>query len=177
MATIQISDAGSSLKITVNGTDIRNIQKQSIKEISVIKTNIIKIDIGAGALNNIFLPFADVVFPVQANAEDLKDFIIANYLKDSNAIEIDQFNKLTEISTIVDKIKVETELLDEPLVYDDTNPYVIYKGFAVPSSSVASPAWAIQRITQTPLQTITEWADGNKDFDNIWNDRFILVYV
>lgn len=177
MATIQISDAGSSLKITTNGTDIRNIQKQSIKEISVIKSNIIKIDIGAGALNNIFLPFADIVFPVQANAEDLKDFIIANFLKDSNAIGIDQFNKLTEISTIVDKVRMEVELLDEPLVYDDTNPNVIYKGYAVPSSSVANPVWAIQKTMQTPMQTITVWADGDKNFDNVWNDRMTLIYL
>ena len=48
--SVQITNNGASLKI-VDGTDTRNIMKNQILEIAVIKTNIVKIDIGKGALN------------------------------------------------------------------------------------------------------------------------------
>ena len=45
----EITNNGASLKIK-NGTLVRNIMKNQILEIAVVKTNIIKIDIGKGAL-------------------------------------------------------------------------------------------------------------------------------
>ncbi|MBL7932315.1 MAG: hypothetical protein JNL60_10450, partial [Bacteroidia bacterium] len=74
MPATTITDNGASLKLTI-GTQIRNITKSQIIEVSVIKTNIIKIDIGQGALHNIFIPYTDVTSPVTANAAALRDKI------------------------------------------------------------------------------------------------------
>jgi hypothetical protein len=67
---------------------------------------------------------------------------------------------------------------------DDTGgtPNVLYKGEALPGSSAASALWRIQRITITTDgggndDVAIAWADGNADFDNVWDDRLILSYA
>lgn len=73
-ATTTIEDNGASLKITVSSV-VRNITKSQIVEISVIRTNIIKIDIRMGALHNIYIPFGDVTSPATGNPAALRDYI------------------------------------------------------------------------------------------------------
>lgn len=54
---------------------------------------------------------------------------------------------------------------------------VIYKGQANPGSSEASAVWRIKRLTITGDDVVTEWADGNANFDNVWADRATLSYA
>src|ERR1051325_10295605 len=75
MATT-ITDTGASLKITI-GTQERSIIKAQIIEISVIKTNIVKIDIGLGVLHNVFVTHGDVTAPLTPSPEALRDALIA----------------------------------------------------------------------------------------------------
>jgi hypothetical protein len=56
-------------------------------------------------------------------------------------------------------------------------PGVSYLGHAWPGESKAEPIWQIRRITTTVLGGATvEWADGNAEYDNVWNDRASLNY-
>lgn len=48
-----------------------------------------------------------------------------------------------------------------------------YFGWAVPGSLTSSPVWKILRLIK---DTSSIWADGNKDFDNVWDDHTGLVY-
>ena len=63
---------------------------------------------------------------------------------------------------------------------DDTTASTIYFfGEAQPGVVDLSALWRIQRITFiTPGQDDVdiEWADGNSNFDNVWDDRLILAY-
>ena len=63
---------------------------------------------------------------------------------------------------------------------DETVPgTVLYLGLAKAGTLNAAEFWQIQRITfitsgQDDLEI--EWADGNLNFDNIWDDRLGLAY-
>ena len=184
---IEITNNGASLKIK-NGTQVRNIMKSQIQEIIVVKTNIIKIDIGKGALYNVFIPYADVTVPVAADPEALKDAI--NDMMSATAIigtatetkQIEEINKLNVLNEAVTNIKNSVSTLDskiffEPVLVDESNPQVIYKGFASPAANPTEAVWAVQRISINGDVCSYQWADGNKNFDNIWNNRATLIYA
>jgi len=50
-----------------------------------------------------------------------------------------------------------------------------YVGEATPGTAQAAAQWRIRRITNA--DTTTLFADGNSNFDNIWNDRTTLTYA
>lgn len=56
---------------------------------------------------------------------------------------------------------------------------VLYLGLAKIGTLNAAEFWQIQRITfVTPGEDDLEiqWADGDSNFDNVWDDRLGLVY-
>jgi hypothetical protein len=61
--------------------------------------------------------------------------------------------------------------------YDQVNDTLAYLGDAVVGSSMSSSVWRIQKLDfgATGSVTIT-FADGNTNFDNVWNNRASLSY-
>lgn len=59
---------------------------------------------------------------------------------------------------------------------DEASATVTYVGQAQDGSDIGDPVWQIQRITSSGGATEIEWADGNNDFDNVWDDRAALTY-
>jgi hypothetical protein len=61
---------------------------------------------------------------------------------------------------------------------DEASATVFYKAWAAPGSSSADAAWRLQRITlsSTEADATTEWADGNTNYDKIWDDRATYTY-
>lgn len=59
---------------------------------------------------------------------------------------------------------------------DEASATVTYVGQAQDASSVGDPLWQIQRITSSGGTTEIEWADGNNNFDNVWDNRAALTY-
>lgn len=52
-----------------------------------------------------------------------------------------------------------------------------YIGEALPGTATSAAAWRIQRISTAVATNQTFfWADGNADFDNIWDNRAALSY-
>lgn len=61
---------------------------------------------------------------------------------------------------------------------DDTSTAgITYVGKAVVSSSEASAVWQIQKIDETGAVMTIKFADGNTNFDNVWNNRTSLTYL
>ncbi len=60
---------------------------------------------------------------------------------------------------------------------DEPNSTTTYVGQAAPGSSTSDAVWRIKRILISGTETIVEWADGNSDFDNVWNARASLTYL
>lgn len=55
---------------------------------------------------------------------------------------------------------------------------IIYKGWAAVGSTTSASLWRIQKIEFVGLDedVIITWADGDSNFDNIWDNRLILSY-
>lgn len=183
---IEISNNGASLKIK-NGAQVRDIMKHQIQEIVVVKGDTIKIDIGKGALYNVFVPFADVTIPAVADVDALReainDMLTASSVAGNatEAKQIEEIAKLNLINDAVNNIKTSVSTLDskiffEPVLIDESNPNIIYKGFASPAAKTDEAVWAIQKVSNTGDICSYQWADGDKNFDNVWNNRANLLY-
>ncbi len=53
---------------------------------------------------------------------------------------------------------------------------VIYKGEAVPGSLTSASVWRVRKLTLTGDDVAETWADGDSNFDNVWDDRVSLSY-
>lgn len=184
MATI-IENNGASIKITENGAS-RFILKYQIREVEIVRDTIIKIDIGQGALNNIFVDQADVTVPVTATVEELRDQIMGMLQTNvtgtaTEAKQTEEINEIKTLQTVVGNLQAKVNSLDEktffqPKLVDESNANVVYNGFAVPGSAVDAAVWAVQKVTKINGVYSYQWAGGNKNFDKIWNNRKVLIY-
>lgn len=59
---------------------------------------------------------------------------------------------------------------------DEASGNLTYLGIAMINSSASDAVWQIRRIQKVGSVTTIEWADGNDNFDNIWDDRASLSY-
>jgi hypothetical protein len=173
--TTQIINNGASLKIIADGAT-RNILKQQIREVSVINDTVIKIDIGQGALNNIFLNYPEVSNPVTPTPDALVEAINAML---QNTITIPpgiatEANQQTEISKL-ESMRL-AELFEEPQISDEANAKTIYRGYAVPGSKTSDAVWAVEKISNDKGIISYLWADGNKNFDKVWDSRKAFTY-
>lgn len=55
----------------------------------------------------------------------------------------------------------------------DTTTYI---GTANPGSLISSAVWSIKKMVETGSDLAITWADGNSNFDNIWDDRLTYIY-
>lgn len=62
------------------------------------------------------------------------------------------------------------KLIDQPTAT------VTYIGLANPGTLAGAATWQIKRINVVGSLTAIEFADGNLNFDNVWNNRAILSY-
>lgn len=66
---------------------------------------------------------------------------------------------------------------DLTVMYDVASTTVGYLGKAVVGSVTSGAVWQIRKFTfGSDGDVTTEWADGDSDFDNIWDNRASLSY-
>jgi len=70
-----------------------------------------------------------------------------------------------------DRSRAQTAIL---IQVDARGPYT-YIGQASAGAAGATPAWQIKRVANAN-PTACDWADGDPEFDNIWDDRASLPY-
>lgn len=182
---VTIEDNGTKIKIT-SGTEVRNIMKSQIREIEVIKTDIIKIDIGKGALENIFIAFTDVTVPAKPDPKTLRDAILA-FLESTGgtgakeAKQTEEIELLTGLKTSVLTLQglvtsIDNKAFYQPLLVDNSGAGVVYKGYATIGTLTSAASWAIEKISSSKGLETHAWADGDRNFDNIWEKRETLTY-
>lgn len=59
---------------------------------------------------------------------------------------------------------------------DEASASVTYIGKAIIGTLDAGATWQIQKMSVSGSVTSITWADGNQNFDNVWNDRAGLSY-
>ena len=69
----------------------------------------------------------------------------------------------------------------DPIRIDESVPMVVYYGYAMSANpagpATSDPVWAIERVTRNGDMIVYEWANGNKQFTNIWDNRYNLNYA
>ena len=60
---------------------------------------------------------------------------------------------------------------------DETDGTVIYSAYADIGTVDSDSKWQIKRITFSGATHKIEWADGNNNFDNVWDNRGSLTYI
>jgi len=176
MASYQITNTSTHLVIT-NGVNVRNINKQLVREVSLLRGTTLKIDIGGGVLRNIFIPIAEITIPVHADGPAL--LIAINELL--SPLEISITESLEHINTTITDIdeRVNNMLpasMQEPTFVDESNPNTIYSGFAMGHTTGDRPQWAIMRTTISDEIIKNEWAGGTQQMTSIWDNRTALIY-
>jgi hypothetical protein len=172
-----IYDSGTCIKILLNANSFY-INKAQIKTIDTIRNDTVRIDIGEGALKNVYVKLADVQYPQGlADAAAVRDYITGLMVQSAlvkDPIFADFFTKLIEqIKSVFSYTQSGGRI---PLREDESQPYIIYKGYAAPNANTADAVWAIQKITRINDEIIYEWADGNDFYDNVWDNRFVVQY-
>lgn len=62
-------------------------------------------------------------------------------------------------------------------IIDIVSDYLIYKGWAAVGSLTSAPLWRIQKIVIGFDDDVTKtWADGDAEFNNVWDNRLGLAY-
>ncbi|RYZ30755.1 MAG: hypothetical protein EOO10_01685 [Chitinophagaceae bacterium] len=169
-----------------NETKVLMVSKEQIRTIDIVKTKFVRIDIGEGALKNIFLNYQEVTFPTVHSADELRDHINAlmkseiydgDAPKEATLEEVSgRLGGIDDILRDIQKQGVSVIKL-EPIFVDESNPNAIYKGWATVVGIGSEPIWAIQKISQVDDLITHEWADGNRFYDNIWDNRLQLQYA
>ena len=65
----------------------------------------------------------------------------------------------------------------EALMLEDTGTGITYVGTAPTGSSLSAPVWKIKQILTSGLVLRILWADGDSQYDNIWDNRASLIYM
>ena len=175
MAT-QVVNNGASITITTDGS-ARPVLKNQIRDINVVRDTIIKIDIGQGTLNNVFVDQADVTSPISKSPEDLRDQLIAMLQGNAAglATESKQDAEIDLMKSLQNTLQ-SNQLFGEPAMVDENNPNYIYKGYATPGVKTSDAVWAIEKITSKKGVLSYQWAGGTKNFDKVWDNRATLVF-
>ena len=164
----EIINDGASLRI-VKPEGVILVNKLHVKTIDTIKDEIVRLNIGEGALKNIYIKFADVVNPYGLeNAAQLRDEI-------NNML----LSTLNDIKTAISNIQCSCNASGQIIRIDESIPLITYYGYATTGSMPNQAAWSIKKITRDAATDIvtTQWADGNELFDNIWDARYSLIYA
>ncbi len=53
----------------------------------------------------------------------------------------------------------------------------LYLGQAAPGSLTSEAKWQIAKITYTSSSVVSQYADGESTFSNVWDNRASLTYV
>jgi hypothetical protein len=184
--TTQIINTGASLKIINDGIS-KFVMKAQIREVDIVRDSIIRLDIGEGALYNVFIDQTVVTVPPSIGVEDLRDKILdmlQSISASGLATEAKQIEQLTELQNVktsvnelTNKVNIASDkIVPAPTIVDETNPNLIYNGFASLSASTREPVWAIQKVTNSFGILTYQWASGNKNYDKVWDNRKALVY-
>jgi len=119
-------------------------------------------------LDNINYPVT-IAFPTGLAKESKQDdqIVIADAIKT-------QTDKLTFTNG---NLNVNSANLSESLLQVDSVGSTTYLGYADAGSLTSASVWAIKKIIEISNDVSITWADGNTNFDNIWDNRLTLTYA
>lgn len=80
----------------------------------------------------------------------------------------------TTLSSLLTEMRVQNGAM--AFQYDYVDATTEYLGWAEPGSATSGAFWRVKKITTTGSDIAIAWADSNRNFDNVWDDRASLTY-
>lgn len=65
----------------------------------------------------------------------------------------------------------------DTMLLDEVSSTVSYLGYSPLGAATSTDNWKIKRILVSGTLTSTQFADGNENYDNIWDNRASLTYI
>jgi hypothetical protein len=141
--SIQVSEEGDSL-IIKNGTKERFIIKSHVREINIVRSSILRIDVG-DPLKNVYLDRTLVTFPESSSDANLREkiFFMLKLQPEGGG-----GGGSTDVSGLQSQLEeLNAKQFYEPTFIDQTEANTIYRGYAaVGKYDPFEECWAIQRI-------------------------------
>jgi hypothetical protein len=170
---IEIFMSSDALVIRVDGQR-RSIVKSHVREVSLIRGSVLKIDVGLGPLKCIYLDSAAVAMPKNSGPENLRDQVLS-MLSTPEPILKAMSEQLVFLNS--EAMLVNAKLFFKPVKVDTKTKNITYRGYSWPGQTDPSkPYWAIEIVKVTGDETTSLWADGKQSFDKIWNSRATYSY-
>ncbi len=172
-----VYDSNACIQLAYNGKVIY-VNKAQIRSVDIVRADTVRLDLGLGALRNIYIRLNDVIYPGDlANVDMLQNYIMR--LMSTNAVANENAE---QIKAMIDALLASLQhnvgsFNSEPLREDESQPSIVYKGYAIPGAIGDQKVWAIVRITRRDSINISEWAEGNQTFDKVWDNRYNLEYT
>lgn len=197
--SIKIISIGACFIIN-NKQSVFYLAKSHIRMLSIVRDDTIKIETSEYPDQNIFIPFREVTLPELETAPMLLSWMNSELPVATTggggggqglATEATLLLLLAEfrqVKGILEKIALMIEnnvgngTLEgrEPDLIDNSQEYTIYRGWVDSTQSgtgIENPIWAIQKEDTKILPAVKTWADGNKNYDNVWSERYNLDYL
>ena len=76
----------------------------------------------------------------------------------------------------VDALRGSSSAFSGNLLQVDSVGTTTYLGYATAGTVTSAATWAIKKIVETGNDAVITWADGDKDYNNIWDNRLSLSY-
>lgn len=73
-----------------------------------------------------------------------------------------------------DDLQIHYVAPDDNVIIDESGGTYTYFGFSAPASATSEARWKIKRLTQAT--NVFQLADGNDQYDNVWDNRASLSY-
>lgn len=189
---VKINSQGAAFVID-NNQSVFHLEKSHIRKISIIRDDTLRIETGNEPLKNIYIPFDAVTEPLFESLPLLLNWL-SNEIKTTASggtsggateatllLVLDELRiiKTTgiDIKTLLAKLTDGNGGMGNPDMVDDTQINTIYRGWTASiHGQTSSPEWAIEKTLTDKTPNEVLWADGNKLYDNSWNNRYSLNY-
>ena len=156
---VQILDDGAPLKFVKDVGTPEFYSKEGARVRSEGTAVIFYDEIG----KTVIIEHADITNPIVADAEALANTIQGML----DTVPIGGGATEATLLQIRDQGRDETHRKGTDATYD-------YLGFAVPGTATAAASWQAMRINRATSELM--YADGNSNYDNIWDNHLILAY-
>ena len=83
---------------------------------------------------------------------------------------------VTDITLNKDNDAVTSWQAEQKTLIDNFSDTVTYIGKSAPNASTSSAVWLIKKITESGTVTTIAYADGDSQYNNIWDNRTSLTY-
>lgn len=101
-----------------------------------------------------------------------EDFVRQNTADQDKRLDADKLERAG-----LEIFRLRTTPAPMVVLVDETIPTSIYIGEALPGSTTAQAVWRIRKVLTVGAQKGIVFADGNADYDNVWDNRQSLTYL